>query len=56
MRNSELIRYLDARFAAIDERLNALGARIDGLHTRLDTVIDAVAELRRDFATHTHED
>jgi uncharacterized coiled-coil DUF342 family protein len=32
-----------------------LGERIDGVNTRLDTVIDAVAQLRTDFANHTHD-
>jgi uncharacterized coiled-coil DUF342 family protein len=32
-----------------------LGERIDGVNTRLDTVIDAVARLRTDFANHTHD-
>jgi hypothetical protein len=32
-----------------------LSERVDGVNTRLDTVIDAVAQLRTDFANHTHD-
>lgn len=35
--------------------LRAMSGRIDALNGRVDTVIDALADLRRDFDTHTHE-
>jgi hypothetical protein len=35
--------------------IHRLDERIDGTNTRLDTVIDALAQLRTDFANHTHD-
>ncbi len=35
--------------------LRAVSARIDALNGRVDTVIDSIADLRRDFEPHTHE-
>lgn len=32
----------------------ALNARLDALNGRIDTVIDSLADLRRDFAEHEH--
>lgn len=55
MRNSELIAEIRAMRAEMNSRLDAVNGRLDGLHTRIDTLVDALAELRRDFATHTHE-
>ena len=40
----------------INARIDGVNERIDRVNTRLDTVIDAVAELRADFATHRHDD
>lgn len=55
MRNKEL----RAEFRALHDRLDRVGERLDGridsVNARLDTVIDALAELRRDFAQHTHD-
>ena len=38
---------MTAGFAAMNQRL-------DGLHTRIDTLIDAIASVRRDLSEHGH--
>jgi uncharacterized coiled-coil DUF342 family protein len=35
--------------------LRSLTERLDGVNTRLDTVIDSVAQLRTDLAGHNHD-
>jgi uncharacterized coiled-coil DUF342 family protein len=35
--------------------LRSLTERLDGVNTRLDTVNDSVAQLRTDFAGHSHD-
>lgn len=40
----------------VDQRFDGVHTRIDGLGSRVDTVIDAIADLRVDLATHRHDD
>lgn len=49
--------------ARVDARFDSVHLRIDGIHGRIDTVIDSLADLRRDFTalaaeyrTHGHGD
>lgn len=39
----------------VDQRFMHLNDRIDSLNARMDTVIDAIASLRQDFAQHSHD-
>lgn len=39
----------------IDSGLGRLNERIDRVNEHIDTVIDSLAELRRDVDRHTHE-
>jgi hypothetical protein len=55
-RDIEILAAIQQLGAHIDTRLDAVSARIDGVHARIDTLIDAIADLRRDLATHTHGD
>ena len=49
---------MNRRDAALIAHLDAIEGRVmirfDHIETRLDTVIDALADLRRDFDRHTH--
>lgn len=54
-RNDALLTTVVEGFAALNARIDAVNTRIDAVNTRLDTVIDALADLRRDFDTHSHD-
>ncbi|WP_375496810.1 hypothetical protein [uncultured Jatrophihabitans sp.] len=52
MRKIDLV-LTEVRELRVDMR--AMNARIDALNGRVDTVIDALADLRSDFGRHTHD-
>ncbi|HET9689517.1 MAG TPA: hypothetical protein VFP61_00055 [Acidimicrobiales bacterium] len=39
----------------VDQRFDGVHTRVDGLGGRVGTVIDAIADLRVDLATHRHD-
>lgn len=39
----------------VRERFLGVDQRLDSLHQRVDTVVDSIADLRQDFATHSHD-
>lgn len=40
----------------MDQRFDHVELRIDGVHTRIDTLFDAIVDLRRDVSEHRHDD
>jgi hypothetical protein len=47
------IAHLEARVDALSESLNA---RFDAMAMRIDTLVDAIADLRVELAQHRHDD
>ena len=57
------VRALGSRIDAVNERLDAQSQRLDAQSQRLDVITaiaqgtsDAVADLRREFDAHTHDE
>jgi hypothetical protein len=46
----------DQILLAMQQMEGRLNSRLDVLHGRIDTLVDAVSDLRNDLATHRHDD
>jgi uncharacterized protein YukE len=55
MRDRLLLEEIRALSGRIDALASSVNGRIDSVNARLDTLIDSLAELRREFDRHTHE-